>query len=134
MSPDKATLIVQGYFYKEGCSYESMRANHAEAGVWAKSGEQGNSSDIIYSIFNQLILLSGLTLPMPSVLLPEITSQINYLHQRPCLRFCSQGHTNEFLLLLGGKALRLFLKPRRTSSTPTCVWSRASLFKVDFLY
>lgn len=36
MSPDKATLIVQGYFYKEGYRYESFRAKHTEAGLWAE--------------------------------------------------------------------------------------------------
>ena len=52
---NKTTLTVQGYFYKEGGRYESLRANHTEAGVWANSisiGEQGNNSNIIYSIFN----------------------------------------------------------------------------------
>ena len=49
------TLTVQGYFYKEGGRCQSLRTNHAEAGVWANStsiGEQDNNSNIIYSIFN----------------------------------------------------------------------------------
>ena len=55
LNNNKTALIVQGYFYKEGGRYESLRANHAEAGVWANSisiGEQGNNSNTIYSLFN----------------------------------------------------------------------------------
>lgn len=65
MSLDKATLIVQVYFYKGGCRYESLRAKHTEAGVWANrvnTRELGHSSDITHYVFKQLILLAGPTL------------------------------------------------------------------------
>lgn len=103
--------------------------------LWANrvSRKLGNSNDIIHYILNQFILHSSLTLSMSSLLLSEITSQINFLRQRLCLRFCFQGNTNEFFLLLGWTAFRLFPKLRLGLHLGMS-GAAASVFKVDLIY